>query len=246
MPRDEIYAEESPPDGPFEFSEAVAEVFPDMLRRSVPGYAASLQAIRSLSREFAQPDTQLYDLGCSLGAATRAMRQGVTVPGCRVLAIDNAPAMVRRCRTLLAADDDSADDDSTPVEILCRDIRDVPVENASIVVMNYTLQFVPPEDRDALLRRIAEGLVPGGLLLLSEKVVHGDPKIERLLQHLHLEFKRRHAYSDLEISRKRAALDNVLIPDSVDTHVARLERAGFAHTGVWLRYFNFVSLVAIR
>ena len=241
MSRDEIFADENRPEGPFEFTEAVANVFPDMLRRSIPGYAASIQAIRSLTRDFAKADTRLYDLGCSLGAATLAMRRGVSVPGCKIIAIDSAPAMVRRCRDLLAEDDSP-----TPVEVLCSDIRDVAIENASIVVMNYTLQFVAPNDRETLLRTIADGLLPGGLLLLSEKVVHDDPKIESLLQQLHLEFKRRHAYSDLEISRKRAALENVLVPDSVDTHLSRLERLGFSHAGVWLRYFNFVSLVAIR
>ena len=112
--------------------------------------------------------------------------------------------------------------------------------------MNYTLQFIKPYDRQIMMQRIADGLRPGGLLLLSEKVVDPDPDIESVLQALHLEFKRRHAYSDLEIARKRAALENVLIPDTIDTHKARMLDAGFSSVGVWLRYFNFTSLVAIR
>lgn len=241
MSRDEIYADGRHPDGPFEFSEAVAEVFPDMLRRSIPGYAASIQAIRSLTREFAQTGTRLYDLGCSLGAASRAMRQGLTVPDCRIIAVDNAAAMLRRCEAILAEDEDP-----TPVELVCGDIRNTGIENASVVVMNYTLQFLPAEDRDAMIQRIADGLLPGGLLLLSEKIVDTDPIVEALLQRLHTEFKRRHAYSDLEISRKRAALEKVLVPETIEAHEARLARAGFGHVGVWLRYINFASLVAIR
>ena len=241
MTRDDLFADDQPPEGPFEFSEDVARVFPDMLRRSIPGYGASIQAIGSLTREFARADTRLYDLGCSLGAATLAMRRGLSVHGCRIVAIDNAPAMVRRCRSAVAEDDNP-----TPVDVVCSDIRDAPIENASIVVMNYTLQFIAPDDREALLQSIADGLLPGGLLLLSEKVVDEDPEVENLLQQLHVDFKRRHAYSELEISRKRAALENVLIPDTVDTHLSRLSRLGFSHAGVWLRYFNFVSLVAIR
>lgn len=241
MARDSLYADGTPPEGPFEFSDAVADVFPDMLRRSIPGYAASIQAIRSLTRAYAQANTRLYDLGCSLGAATRAMRQGLDVSGCRIIAVDNASAMVRRCRQLLAEDDAA-----TPVEVLNADIRDVGIENASVVVMNYTLQFLPPADRAGMIAGIASGLRPGGILVLSEKVADPDPAIEAALNRLHLEFKRRHDYSELEISRKRAALENVLFPDTVDNHRSRLQDAGFAHSGVWLRYFNFVSLLAVR
>jgi len=105
---------------------------------------------------------------------------------------------------------------------------------------------LPPDDRERMVRRIADGLRAGGLLVLSEKVRHADPAIEATLNDLHLEFKRRHAYSELEIARKRAALESVLVPDTVGTHEERLRNAGFAHIGVWLRYFNFVSLLAVR
>jgi len=239
--RDLIYADDAPPEGPFEFSEEVAGVFPDMLRRSIPGYAATLDAIESLTSAHAQPDTCLYDLGCSLGASTRALRKGIGVDGCRIVAIDSAPAMAERCRAVL-----SSEADDTPVDVLCGDIRDVEFSPASVVVMNYTLQFLPPEDRPGLLGRLAAALVDGGLLVLSEKVIDPDPDIEATLQALHLEFKRRHHYSDLEISRKRAALENVLVPDTVEAHRQRLTNAGFRHVGVWQRYFNFVSIVAKR
>lgn len=239
--RDLIYASGAPPDGPFEFNEDVAKVFPDMLRRSIPGYAATLEAVRSLTRAHARPGTRLYDLGCSLGAATLAMREALTVDGCEIVAVDNAPAMIERCRGILSQDNTAA-----PVDLRCADLRDLEIENASVAVMNYTLQFLPPADRGALIERIARGLIDGGLFLLSEKVVDPDPAIEATLQALHLEFKRRHLYSELEIARKRAALENVLVPDTVEAHKARLTAAGFRHVGVWQRYFNFVSIVAIR
>ena len=241
MSRDEIYADADGPDGPFEFSAKVAEVFPDMLRRSIPGYAATIQAISSLTREFAMANTNLYDLGSSLGAASRAMAHGIAVSGCRIVAVDNAPAMVRKCRSLF-----DADPIDLPIEVTCADIRETPIENASVVVMNYTLQFLPPDDRERVIASIADGLKPGGVFVLSEKVVHPDPKIEATLQSLHLDFKRRHSYSEMEIARKRASLENVLVPDTVDDHEARLINAGFKSAGVWLRYFNFVSLIAIR
>ncbi len=245
MGEDQIYANDETADEPFRFNAAVAQVFPDMLQRSIPGYAASLEAIGSLAARYVRAGTNCYDLGCSLGAATLAMRQGIQAPDCRIIAVDNAPAMVERCEKIIARDDE-ASGTKTPVDILLGDIRDVAITNAAMVVMNYTLQFLDLAGRDALVQRIFDGLQPGGLFLLSEKVVDPDPHMEDLLVDLHHEHKRRNAYSELEISRKRAALENVLVPETVAAHRQRLSQAGFAHSGVWLRYFNFVSIVAIK
>ena len=244
MTDDTIYQSE---DGsqPFRFNANVARVFPDMLRRSIPGYEASIDAIGALAARYVRPGTNCYDLGCSLGAATLAMRQGIDEPACRIVAVDSAPAMIERCRDIIA-EDDRQNGRETQVVLVEDDIRNIEVSNASMVVLNYTLQFISPDDRDALLKRICDGMNPGGLLVLSEKVADEDPEMEKLLIELHHEYKRRHHYSELEIARKRAALENVLIPETVADHRARLKRAGFKRTAVWLRYFNFVSIVAIR
>jgi tRNA (cmo5U34)-methyltransferase len=243
MKKDTIYATSKDTDRPFRFDVAVAAVFPDMLQRSIPGYAASIEAIGSLAARYVTAGSNCYDLGCSLGAATVAMRDGIKAPNCRIIAVDNAPAMVSRCREVVAA---GAGQDSTAVDVREADIRNVDISNASMVVMNYTLQFLGLDARDELLSKIHAGLLPGGLFLLSEKVVDEDPHMEDLLVDLHHEHKRRNDYSQLEISRKRAALENVLIPETVAVHRQRLARTGFAHSAVWLRYFNFVSIVAIK
>ena len=244
MNEDTIYIDEKLGDEPFRFDNSVARVFPDMLQRSIPGYAASLEAIGSLASRYVKPGTNCYDLGCSLGAASLAMRQGIRVPDCQIIAVDNSEAMVDRCKVVVANGGTGAS--QTPVDISLADIRDVNIENASMVVMNYTLQFVDLDSRDALIGRIFDGLLPGGLMLLSEKVIDEDPHMESLLVELHHEHKRRNNYSELEISRKRAALENVLVPETVVAHRARLKDAGFAHSAVWLRNFNFVSIVAIK
>lgn len=241
MGTDRIYTEDQAPIGAFEFNEQVAKVFPDMLRRSIPGYAASIQAIGSLAARYVRAGTRCYDLGCSLGAATMAMKANIAKPGCTIVAVDNSPAMVARCEALVVGLDGPAD-----VRVEQSDIRQTEIAEASMVVMNYTLQFLPPEERAEMLARIADGTRAGGILVLSEKVIDEDPEVESLLQELHIEFKRRHAYSDLEISRKRKALEDVLIPESVATHIDRILASGFRHAGVWLRYFNFASIVAIR
>jgi len=245
MSKDTIYAAECAGDEPFRFDAAVADVFPDMLQRSIPGYAASIEAIGSLAARYVLPSSNCYDLGCSLGAATLAMRRGIRAKNCRIIAVDNAPAMIHRCQTVIA-EDDVANGRRTPVDLVLGDVRDTDISNASMIVMNYALQFLNPDNRDAMVGRIFDGLLEGGLFLLSEKVVDEDPHMEALLIDLHHEHKRRNDYSALEISRKRAALENVLIPETIAVHCDRLQRAGFSHTAVWLRYFNFVSIVAIK
>ena len=249
MTQDRIYADED--DGepgreePFRFNDAVAEVFPDMLRRSIPGYEASLEAIGALAARYVRPGTHCYDLGCSLGAASIAMRQGNRSGDCRIIAIDNAPAMVKRCKQIVAAEQEQSPDGAR-IEVIQGNIRDVTFSNASMVVLNYTLQFLPIDQRDEMIARIFGGLNDNGLLVLSEKVVDPDPHMQKLLVDLHHEHKRRNDYSALEVARKRAALENILMPESVPVHVDRLLRTGFSSAAVWLRHFNFVSIIAIR
>lgn len=244
MAEDTIYKSDSGSE-PFRFDDKVARVFPDMLRRSIPGYAASIEAIGSLAARYVHAGSNCYDLGCSLGAATVAMRQGIHEAGCRIVAVDTAPAMIERCREAVAENTRPAEL-MTDVDFVLGDIREIEIINASMVVLNYTLQFVDLADRDALLRGICRGMNERGILVLSEKVVDENSDVEELLVELHHEHKRRNNYSALEISRKRAALENVLVPETVSTHRARLEAAGFSHSAVWLRYFNFVSIIAVR
>ena len=244
MSQDDIFKQQ-PGDKPFRFDDSVANVFPDMLQRSIPGYGASLEAIGSLAARYVKEGTQCFDLGCSLGAATLAMRQGIRTDNCKIVAIDNSEAMIARCRQVLM-EDNVRNTSATPVDIVHGDIMDAEIANASMVVLNYTLQFLAVDERDTLIQGIYAGLVAGGLLVLSEKVVDENEHMEALLFDLHHEHKRRNNYSSLEISRKRAALENVLVPETVAEHRARLQKAGFAHIAVWLRYFNFVSIIAIK
>ena len=236
--RDRIYAEPRAEIADFAFDDRVAAVFPDMIRRSVPGYAAIIGMIGLLAEEHAQAHSRLYDLGCSLGAATAAMRARVHAEGCELVAVDNAPAMIERAREAFDSQP------GIPVRMHCADIRDILVENASVVVLNFTLQFLPPEDRLATLARIRTGMRPGGVLVLSEKIAGTDAEQDRLLTEMHHAFKRANGYSELEISQKRSALEKVMIPETIAVHQQRLADAGFARSDLWFQCFNFVSLVA--
>lgn len=239
--RDRLFAEPRVRIDDFVFDEAVARVFPDMIRRSVPGYDTLIALIGLIGQRYAQPGSRCYDLGCSLGACTLSLRRRIQMPGCRIVAVDNAPAMVEHCRAQVTADGAGA-----PVEVLCADVRDVAIEQASVVVLNFTLQFIEPAERDALLARIHAGLLPGGVLVLSEKVAFADPHEQALQDDLHLTFKRANGYSELEISQKRAALERVLVPDTLEQHHARLRTVGFDSSHTWFQCFNFASLIALR
>lgn len=238
-PRDSLYVTRHEPIGAFTFDEVVADVFADMIRRSVPGYSLILAMIGLLVERYAQAGSQCYDLGCSLGAATLAMRRHIQQPGCRIVAVDNSGPMVERCRQNIAADGTG-----TPVEVICADIRDVAIERASVVVLNFTLQFIAPPDRLAVLKQIYKGLLPDGVLILSEKITFTAPELQTLFTEMHETFKRANGYSDLEISQKRTALENVLIPDTLEQHQKRLHEAGFQTSQLWFQCFNFASLLA--
>mgnify|MGYP003633523235 FL=1 len=237
---DRIYAEPSDHIDGFRFDAVVADVFENMITRSVPGYGLMLDLIAVLTDRFAQPGTNCYDLGCSLGASTLKLRQHLPA-SCHLIGIDTSEAMVERCRANLERDRSQAS-----VEILQQSVQDTPIENASIVVMNFTLQFIPDEERSAVLKRIADGLAPGGILILAEKIHFDDPNEQAQMVDLHHEFKRAQGYSDLEIAQKRASLENVLIPNTEQEHVDRLLAAGFGSARLYVRCFNFVSFLAIK
>ncbi len=237
--KDTIYDKPTGEPGSFVFNEAVARVFPDMIRRSVPGYASAIAGTGLISGDYIQPKSNAYDLGCAVGASTLAMLQHITCDDFSIIAIDNSPDMIERCQENIQ---DSSNTDR--VSYRCEDMLDMDISNASVVVLNYTLQFIPPERRTALLVKIYMGMRPGGVLVLSEKIAF-DNKAEQIRQTaLHESFKRAQGYSELEISRKRAALENILTPESCATHLGRLNGIGFHDAQLWFRSINFASMLA--
>lgn len=235
--RDRLFADNVSQTDDFVFDDAVAAVFPDMIKRSVPGYPAIINMIQLLAEAYVQPDSVLLDLGCSLGASTVALDLGGAGTECQVIGVDNAPAMLARAQATLSGR-------HPRIEWVCSDVREVSVADASVVALNFTLQFLPPADRLSLLKRVQLGLRPGGILILSEKVSGQDEMADELLTEMHHAFKKANGYSRLEISRKRTALENILVPETLEVHRERLEKAGFSRTDLWFQCFNFVSLVA--
>ncbi|HIB67413.1 MAG TPA: carboxy-S-adenosyl-L-methionine synthase CmoA [Phycisphaerales bacterium] len=240
MDKDTIYSMPLAKVGDFRFDEQVVQVFPDMIERSVPGYGSILSMIGELAARYVGEGSHVYDLGCSLGACTKVIR-GRIPANCHIHAIDSSQAMIESLRRALEPSEDLA-----TVEVEKADIRDVTIDKASLCVLNFTLQFIAPEGREALLERIFHGLNLGGALVLSEKICFPQENQQELLTDLHHSFKRANGYSDLEIAQKRTALEKTLIPETLETHLKRLERVGFSVATCWFQCFNFVSILAIK
>lgn len=241
MNKDRIYSNYRERISDFVFDEKVVSVFDDMIRRCVPGYATVIAMARVIAEKYTQANSKCYDLGCSLGASTLAMRSGISKNNCKIIAVDNSPAMVEKFRSIV-----DAEHSDVPVEIILSDILDIEIENASVVVMNFTLQFLAPERRDLMIKKIYDGMLEGGVFVLSEKITYQVTGEDNFQIDMHHSFKKLYGYSDLEISQKRKSLENVLIPDTLQTHQKRLAEAGFQSSYVWFRCFNFASLAAFK
>ena len=239
-PKDRYYQQAKSELVDFVFDEAVSRVFPDMIRRSVPGYDALITLLGLFSEKYVCDDSSIYDLGCSTGATSLALAKRVIANNCQLVAVDNSESMIERCQNNLA------EIDTLTINIQLADILDVDITNASLVALNFTLQFIAPDQRTSLLRRINQGMLPSGALILSEKLCWENDSEDTFHQDFHQRFKMANGYTDLEIAQKRSALENVLIPDTIQDQIERLHQAGFKNVHTWFQCFNFVSLIATK
>jgi len=223
----------------FTFNEEVTEVFEDMIDRSVPGYTSSLRLIENLSRKYFIEGTHCYDLGCSLGASSMSLIKAMGKREGKIFVIDNSPAMIAAC------EQEYADLIKTgKVKFIKQDVNEAQIDKASVVVINFVLQFLNSKDRDGLLKKVFLGMKQGALLILSEKI-HFDNKFRNLtIDNLHHQFKSNNGYSKMEISRKRDALEGVLMTDLETLHLKRLESIGFKKVRKVMTNLNFMTLVA--
>lgn len=234
----------------FSFDEQVVACFPDMIRRSVPGYGQVLAMLPIFVRrhaKFRQQNAEglkisrVYDLGCSLGAASMALAGEFAPEDLQIKAVDISPAMT--CRAKAVLNEHFAQHD---IEVITQDVREIEFEPCDVVILNLTLQFLPKEDRLALLTKIYQALASGGILILTEKTHALDEQFDAWLIERYYDFKRANGYSDMEISGKRNALENVLITDTIDEHHQRLGEAGFERQLTWFQFLNFASMIAFK
>ncbi len=223
----------------FKFDKEVVEVFDDMVKRSVPGYDSMIQMIGLIARIYGQDNTNYYDLGSSTGAITLSIALNNKSKNNQFFAIDNSKEMVEQCKKNLQ-------NKVGNLQAICNDINQVKIQNASIVVLNLTLQFIDVNLRSILINKIYDGLEPGGILIISEKIHFDDAVTQNQITKLHIDFKKENGYSELEIANKRQAIENVLITETKEQHLKRLRECGFVETSCFFQCLNFVSFLSVK
>jgi len=236
--RDEIYKDKVDI-SKFTFDQKVVDVFDDMVLRSVPGYKQMIELIGLAGRTYPVINSNVYDLGCSTGAATLSIASNLKSKSIKILSIDNSQEMLDQCSKNLSGIEAN-------IQYICDDIENIQFENASLIVLNLTLQFIKPKNRSKLVKRMYDSLLPGGALIISEKIIHKNEEINKSLISLHESFKRENGYSETEIAQKRKAIEDVLIPEPIEQHLKRLSDAGFKKPLVQMQCINFASFLAVK
>jgi tRNA (cmo5U34)-methyltransferase len=238
---DQVFREVIKKPSDFKFGATVANAFDDMVERSVPFYNEIQRMIIELAAEHALPDTSVIDLGCSTGTTMIGLNPLVEA-SVKFIGIDDSPEMLKKCGVKL-----EQEGLTRPYELVLDDLhKDVKIENASVVILCLTLQFVRPICREKLLKRIFDGLVKGGVLIIAEKVLAEDSMFNRNFISYYYDYKRRNNYSEMEISQKREALENILIPYKLSENLTMLREAGFGHTETFFKWYNFSGFIAVK
>ncbi len=241
MTKDKIFATRKKIVEDFNFGVKTAAVFDDMLTRSVPFYAEVQRMMGEIAADYAVDGTRLYDLGCSTGATLMAV-DSLMAPGVTYVGVDYSADMLKKLKEHI-----SKEGIKRRVELVCGDLnKGIKVENASVVVMNLTLQFVRPLYRHQLMSDIAKGINKDGCMILVEKVLSPDSTLNRFFIKYYYEFKKRNGYSKLEISQKREALENVLVPYQVNENIELLKSSGFSEVEIFFKWYNFCGFLAVK
>lgn len=238
--RDEVFREKVAI-ADFNFGKKVADVFDDMLDRSVPFYSETQRMIGEMATDFVTPGSTVYDLGCSTGTTMLALDR-VVPPDVKFVGLDYSPEMLVKCREKLQEKGFSRE-----IHLQTADLNNgAPIQNASLVTMILTLQFIRPLHRDRLIKNILDGLNENGALVLVEKVLGEDSIFNRLFIKYYYDFKMRNGYSQMEISQKREALENVLVPYKLMENREMLLRSGFRYCDVFFKWYNFTGIIAVK
>ena len=240
MNKDKLFQSGTVPED-FSFNDKVAEVFDDMLNRSVPYYSTVIDAIAGMLKLHGLPANTIYDLGCSTGNTLVELAKRLPDPGFSFVGIDNAPAMIEKARRKAEMFSKTAS-----VQFIEDDITSTQLDNAGAILCNYTLQFIRPMTRLQFVKKLYEALPEGGVCIVSEKIICHDPKLNRQFIEMHHQFKRQQGYSELEIAAKREALENVLVPFSIEENIDLLRQAGFQSVETFFQWFNFTSFIAVK
>lgn len=241
MSHDELFREKKKFINDFDFGKDTAQVFDDMLNRSVPFYGEVQRMMAEIAGYFAVGQTNLYDLGCSTGETFLLLDQHVP-QDVTFIGLDSSEDMLEQARNKM----DEAKI-THQYDLICSDLNQgVMIDNASVVIMNLTLQFIRPLYREKLVRNVANGMNDNGCFIVVEKVLSPDSLINRLFIKFYYDFKKRSGYNELEIRQKREALENVLIPYHYDENRQLLLSNGFRSCECFFRWYNFCGIIAVK
>ena len=233
--RDDIYRSSTAQIVDFAFTEEVAAVFPDMIRRSVTGYETIIPVTGLIAARHLGEAGTAYDLGCSLGATTLAILSQSEARDIRIVGVDSSLPMIKGAQENIT---------DPRAQFIHQDLRDTPLSDAKVVILNLVLQFIAPEHRLQVISRIRSEMRNDGLLILTEKVRHEDTWLHQFYDDTHMAWKRANGYTEMEVSGKRNALENVMKIDTEATHTERLAEAGFGRVLQWYRCLNWTSFLA--
>jgi len=226
----------------FSFDEKVASVFDDMVSRSVPMYGETMSAALDLAANFVEQGSNIYDIGTATGTLLIEFDRILGKTDVNLIGIDNSEAMVKQAQEKI-----DQKEFNNNIELIVGDMeKKLGLNNASVVFMNYTLQFIRPLHRESVIRQIYESLNDNGCLILVEKVLGNDSLFNRLYIDLYYKYKHQVGYSDKEIKQKREALENVLIPYRIDENLELLKRCGFSSSDIFFKWYNFAGFVAVK
>jgi tRNA (cmo5U34)-methyltransferase len=228
----------------FEFNEEVAQVFDDMLVRSIPLYQEQQCMIRDLAAKFWLAGTNVYDFGCSTATTLLNIARAIQGPG-RLVGFDNSVPMLEQARAKIRKEK-LQERVSVQYADLNGELEEATLDNASVVTMCWTLQFIRPLNRDRVMRWIYGSLVEGGVLIVTEKILTNNSHINRLFIELYYDLKRRNNYSEDEIRRKREALENVLIPYRAAENLELFLRNGFQTVETFFQWYNFAGYLCVK
>jgi len=222
----------------FEFDEDVASVFDDMLTRSVPFYKQVLELTTSFALKYIKENSIIYDLGCST-ATTLINIANTTDLNLNLIGIDTSEAMLKRAKQKTKAY-------GIDIEFVNDDIFNINLKKSSVFISNYTLQFIRPLKREELIKKIYNSLEDGGVFIFSEKVISDNVVLNKQFIDEYYNFKKIQGYSEFEISQKREALENVLIPYTYEENKQMVLDAGFKHFDCIFKWINFSTFIAIK
>lgn len=222
----------------FEFDEDVASVFDDMLSRSIPFYKEMQRLTINFGLKFLEENDRVYDLGCST-ASTLIELSKHSPFALELIGIDNSEAMLARAEKKCKAF-------GVDIKLLNEDLHNTSYDNAKLIISNYTLQFIRPLQREKLVKKIYNSLQKDGVFIFSEKVISSDKVLGKQYIDEYYDFKKTQGYSEFEISQKREALENVLIPYTEEENKKMILDAGFSHCETLFKWVNFGTFIAIK